>query len=254
MLLEVDGVEFAYRSEPVLRGVSMKVQAGELAVILGPNGAGKSTLLRCLNGLLKPARGTVLLNGRPLTSSQLARQMAFVPQNARPNSMTVFDAVLLGRRPYFQWGPAEEDLRITAEALGALRLTDLAVRRLSEISGGELQKVNLARALAQKPRVLLLDEPTNNLDLRSQLEILSLLRRAVRGLDIACVMVTHDVNLALRFGDKFIVLKDGRIYALGGEEIIEADLIRAVYGIEVEVARVNGYRMIIPLEPSPTIV
>jgi len=250
MLLEVDRVEFAYSSVPVLRGASLKVQAGEIAIILGPNGAGKSTLLRCLNGLLKPARGVVLLDGEPLASLQLARQMAYVSQSPHPNGMTVFDAVLLGRKPYFQWWPTQADLQMTAEVLDLVGLANLSVRPLSEISGGELQKVSLARALVQQPRVLLLDEPTNNLDLRSQFEILSLVHEAVQNRGIACVMVTHDVNLALRFGDKFIVLSEGIVRAQGGREIIDAELIRTVYGIESAITEVNGYRLIVPLDPS----
>jgi len=254
MLLQVVGLEFSYHASPVLEGVSFELNAGELAVILGPNGAGKSTLLRCLNGVLKPRKGAVLLEGASVATMgprQLSRRVAYVPQASQANFMTVFDAVLLGRRPYFEWGPAPRDFALAEQALHRVRLDNLALRRLHELSGGELQKVNLARALAQEPRILLLDEPTNNLDLKSQLEVMELIHAFTRKKGTAAIVTMHDLNLGLRYGDRFLVMKDGAVWAKGGPEVIDVDLIREVYGVEAVIEEVRGLRMVIPLNQGP---
>jgi len=249
MLLRAERLGFSYRANVVLRNVSLELAPGELLVVLGPNGAGKSTLLRCLNGILKPNEGAVFFDGVPVESlhpRRLARHMAYVPQSSQANFMTVFDAVLLGRKPHFEWGPTEADLRIAAEALRVVGLQDLSLRRLNELSGGELQKVALARALAQQPRVLLLDEPTNNLDIKSQTDVMGVVRDVTHGGGVGSVVVTHDINLALRYGDKFIVMNEGTVWAQGGAEIVDASLIKAVYGMDVLIEEVRGFRFLIP--------
>jgi iron complex transport system ATP-binding protein len=249
MLLKVDGMAFSYRANPVLQGVTFEVRPAELVVILGPNGAGKSTLLKCLNGILRPSGGAVLLDGKPLRAfgpERLARLVGYVPQATQANFMTVFDAVLLGRKPHFGWGPSAGDLEFVERVLRLLGLESLALRRLHELSGGELQRVTLARALAQQPRLLLLDEPTSNLDIRSQLDIMAALRDIAHQGDVSCLVATHDINLGLRYGDRFLVMKDGLIWAQGDAHVIQPELIEEVYGVGALVAEVHGLRLVIP--------
>jgi len=161
--------------------------------------------------------------------------------------MTAFDAILLGRRPHIQWNVSESDLQIVEAAIRMLRLEDLSLRYINEMSGGELQKVSIARALVQEPRVLLLDEPTSSLDLRNQLDILEIVRRVVTEHDVAAVMTMHDLNMALRYADRFIFLKDGVIHAAGGPEVVTAEIIEAVYGVSVAVEQYNGFHIVVPL-------
>ncbi|HHW15421.1 MAG TPA: ABC transporter ATP-binding protein [Firmicutes bacterium] len=250
MRLSVDGVEFSYRSRPVLKKVRFELRPGEILSILGNNGAGKSTLLKCLNRILKPQRGTVLLEGgdlRHLGRRQIAQRVGYVPQRQEGGRVTVFDAVLLGRRPHLRWEAGSRDFEIVRRVLTRLDLEGFALRTLDELSGGELQKVLLARALAQEPRVLLLDEPTSNLDLRNQLEVLATLRRAVREEKLAAAVVLHDLNLALRFSDRFLLLKNGVVLACGGLEVMTPTNLAQVYGVPVAVERFNDVPLVVPL-------
>lgn len=249
MNLEVRGIGFRYRSHEVLRNLSFEVRPNEFIAILGPNGVGKTTLLRCLNALLRPTDGSVLVEGRDLLSMsrlEIAREMAYVAQRTEPVRLTVFDAVLLGRRPHIGLSPAPHDLAVTEAIIARLGLSGLALRFIDELSGGELQKVAIARALVQEPQVLLLDEPTSSLDLKNQLELLGLVRAVVREHGIAALMTMHDLNLALRFADRFILMKDGRIHAAGGPEVVTADEVREVYGVPVTVETLRGCRVVLP--------
>jgi len=214
-MLAVDGIRFAYNTTPVLEGVSFEVARGELCSILGNNGAGKSTLLKCMLRILHPQKGSVLIENEDISRMsrmELACRMGYVAQrdDSSPR-LTVFDAVLMGRRPHINWGASSWDLEVVQEVIEALELEDLSLRYLDELSGGELQKVIIARALAQEPGIMLLDEPTSNLDLRNQLEVMETVREAVAARGIAALMAVHDLNLALRFSHKFMLLKDGTI-------------------------------------------
>jgi len=159
----------------------------------------------------------------------------------------VFNAVLLGRKPYIRWDVTREDIEIAGQALASLGLADHALRYLDELSGGELQKVLIARALAQEPEVLLMDEPTSSLDLKNQLEVANLIRQISSERGIAAVVAMHDLNLALRFADRFILLRDRTIYAAGGPEVMTPENIESVYAVPVTIAVHNGTRVIIPL-------
>lgn len=249
MILDVQGLRFRYPSRPVLEGVSFAVGRGQVAAILGTNGAGKTTLLKCINRILTPAAGSVVIGGVPVASlsrNALARQIGYVEQQRAGSRATVFNMVLLGRKPYIRWDITQHDMEIAAQALDTLGLGDYALRYLDELSGGELQKVVIARALAQEPEVLLMDEPTSSLDLKNQLEVLSLVRQISRERDIAVVVTMHDLNLALRFADRFLLLKDKSIFAAGGPEVVTPENIEAVYAVPVMIAAHNGVRVVIP--------
>ncbi|ENN96062.1 ABC transporter [Methanocaldococcus villosus KIN24-T80] len=250
MILSVDNIKFSYKSREVLKGVTFKVKRGEVASILGENGSGKSTLLKCINKILKPKIGSIFIekyNINELNSKELSKKIAYVPQKSNANYITVFDAVLLGRKPYIKFDVSDEDIKVVEEVLKLMELEDIAFRYINELSGGELQRVVIARALAQEPRVLLLDEPTNNLDLRYQLKILKLIREITKIKNIATIMVMHDINLALRFSDKFLFMKDGIIYYEGEKNSITPEIIEEVYGIKVYIGYYNNTPVVIPI-------
>ncbi len=249
MILSVDGIEFSYPSKKVLEKIKFTVNRGEVVSILGINGAGKSTLLKCINRILRPQEGTVYIDEfdlKKLNSKKIAQKMAYVPQNTNGNNfMTVFDTVLLGRKPYIKWEASEKDLEITSNILKLMQLEKYALRNAFELSGGEFQKVIIARALVQEPRVLLLDEPANNLDLKNQLEVMELIRYIAKTKNISCLMVIHDLNLALRFSDKFIMLKDEKIFSEGDSEIINSQNIKEVFNVDAYVDKYNGIPIVV---------
>lgn len=257
MKLVVKGVSFSYGSWPVLDGVTLEVGEGEMMSLVGPNGSGKTTLLKCINRILKPKRGTVLVEGKDagrIKLQGLARLLAYVPQSAvHTFPSTVFDVVLLGRRPYITWGVSPQDKEIVSQILSLMGLEGMALRQFNELSGGERQRVLIARALAQEPQVLLLDEPTSNLDLRHQLEVLDIVRSIVREKGITAVMAIHDLNLAARFSDKLAFLFKGKIYAAGEPAaVLTEENVRDVYGVEAIVSKDSGIPYVVPLGPVGT--
>ena len=189
-----------------------------------------------------------MLDGKNLLTMShrdIARSVAFVSQSVSNTQMTVHDVVMLGRRPYMRWGFTEEDHRIVHEAMDRLHLSDMRGRFLNELSGGERQKVMLARALAQQPKVLLLDEPTSSLDIQNQYQVLDIVRDICRTSTITAVMVIHDLNLALRFCDRFLLLKDGQVYRSGDSSILDRQALREVYGVNAHVATVEGKSIVL---------
>ena len=250
MILRIQGLEFQYRSVPVIKDVSFDVGEGEVLAILGRNGAGKTTLLKCLNHILSPRGGVVRIDGidtsqmRPV---EIARKLGWVPQKGDDSRMKVYDLILLGRKPHFRWSPAREDYRKVEEAIHMLGIDDIALRYADELSGGEFQLIQVVRALAQDPRVMLLDEPTSSLDIRNQHRLLAKLVQIIHGHPRAAVMTMHDINLAMRYSDKFLLLKDGCICAAGNRSIITPENIKKVYDMEVKVVEAAGYPLVVPL-------
>jgi len=251
MNLNVKGIEFSYNHHPILDGVSFGLGPGEILGVLGVNGAGKSTLLKCLNRILKPQAGSILLNAdnvQKMRGTEIARHFGYVPQKYIEETLTVFDAVLLGRKPYIKWSASTEDLLIVEDILTRLGLEHFAQRPVDRLSGGELQKVIIARALAQEPEILLLDEPTSNLDLKNQLQVMRIIANVVKEDKISAIVSLHDINLALRFADHFLMLKDGKVHFLSPkEEVIPKD-IEKVYGVKVIISKINEHKVIVPLE------
>lgn len=243
MILTVDGVEFGYSSAPVLRDVSLSVDEGELLAIMGPNGVGKTTLLKCLNRVLEPRAGSVFIAGDELHAiarREIARRVGYVAQRSEAHRMTVYDVVMLGRVPRIGWGASRDDHRVTAEAIGLLELEPLALRYADELSGGELQLVRIARALAQQPRVLVLDEPTSSLDLRNQHQLMATITRVAESTSVAVIMSVHDINLAIRYATKLAMMRDGTILAAGDRSVVTKENVKAAYGIDVVVGDVEG--------------
>ena len=254
MRLSIDGVTLSYASVPVLHGISMEFCEPGVIGIIGPNGAGKSTLLRCINQILTPKSGTVCLDGkktRDMDTVEIARNFGYVPQEFPLTfQATVFDTVLMGRRPFSSWKVNREDVEIAGAALKLLNLEEVALRYHSELSGGQQQRVLIARALAQQSRVLLLDEPTSKLDIRNQLEVMDIIRSLAEERELLSILVIHDLNLASRYADRLIMLKEGKIYAAGDPtSVLTQENIRAVYGVEAAVVLEDNLPHIIPKRP-----
>ncbi len=242
-LLAAQGVSCTAAGREILSRASLALGPGELVGILGPNGAGKTTFLRALGGLLTPASGAVLLAGAPLAAlarRDIARRLAFVPQVVQPPfAFPVRDFTAMGRMPHqARFAPeSAADRSAVAEALRACALEPLADRSVTELSGGEWQRVLLARALAQEPRVLLLDEPTAHLDVRHQVGILQLVRGWIAG-GRGVVAVLHDLNLAARHCTRIILMDGGRIVADGAPaESLTPETILRTFGVASRVLR-----------------
>jgi iron complex transport system ATP-binding protein len=237
MSLLVSGLSVQKSGKAILSDVSFAAPAGQVTGLIGPNGAGKSTLLAAILGL-EPATGTATFGAQNLSSMprrDRARVVAFVEQSASTEErLTVLDVVALGRIPHeaaWQSAPSPEDAAIIDMALTETGMISFAARRFDTLSGGEQQRVHLARALAQQPRLLLLDEPTSHLDIRGQLQLLALLRhKAAQGMTV--VLALHDLNLAARFCDHLVVLSDGALAAEGApREVLTPGLLASVYGV-----------------------
>lgn len=247
-MIRTENLRFAYNSKEILDKISFEVKQGEILFIIGPNGCGKSTLLKCLNGILKP-EGAVYVGEdeiKILSNREIAKRIGYVPQRAEINHLTVFDMVLLGRKPHIRWGMSNKDIEIVKRVIRMLRLETLSLRRLTELSGGELQKVIIARALAQEPKIILLDEPTNNLDLKNQIEVMKMLTEIAKKQKISVIVTMHDLNMASLYADRIIMLKDSKIFVMGGVEILTPENIEEVYGLKVSVLNHDGKPLIVP--------
>lgn len=240
--LSVDAVTVGYGEEPVVRDLSLTVADGRVTTIVGPNGCGKSTLLRTMARLLRPAAGRVLLDGAPiqdLHTRDVARRMALLPQSpVAPEGLLVRDLVARGRHPhqrwFRQWSP--EDERIVDRALELTDTAGLRERPLDRLSGGQRQRAWIAMTLAQDTDLLLLDEPTTYLDLAHQVEVLDLVARLNRERGRTVVMVLHDLNLAARYSDVIVVMKDGVVVREGPpREVLTSALLAATFGLDAEV-------------------
>lgn len=242
-MLEVREIRFEY-GEPVLKGVSFEVANKELLVVLGPNGSGKSTLLKIIVRVLEPQSGSVILDGRDITTMprrQTARLIGYVAQESTQRfPLTAMEYVLQGR---FAQGrligfESEEDVREASRAMEMTETVEFAARYVGELSGGERQRVMLARALASRPRLLVLDEPVANLDISHQVKMLELVKELTRTADISAIVVTHELNLAAEFATRTMLMKSGEVLAVGEpREVLTEDRLRALYGTDLLVDR-----------------
>jgi iron complex transport system ATP-binding protein len=265
VVARLSGVEAGYGSRAsgrrVLRGVDLALAAGELVALLGANGSGKSTLLRVLSGVLAPDSGEVELFERPITAwerGDVARRVTVLPQGLElPHGFRVAEVVALGRIPHARswFATSAEDEAAVARALVDADVVDLADRGVHELSSGERQRVHVAMALAQEPRLLLLDEPTAHLDVAHQLALVQMLERLRHARGLTVLAVLHDLNLAARFADRSVILHDGRL-AAGGKERGRLDLrrLRDAFGVAItEAVAADGRRVLAPELPQAPI-
>jgi iron complex transport system ATP-binding protein len=254
--LRAEQVRLGYGDRTVVDGLDLDVVAGTITAVIGPNGCGKSTLLRALGRLLKPTAGQVVLDGKRIDrvpTREVAKVLGLLPQApSAPEGLTVADLVARGRHPhqawYRQWSADDEDA--VAQALDWTGIADLAERPVDQLSGGQRQRAWISMALAQGTDLLLLDEPTTFLDLAHQVDVLELVRRLHSEVGRTVVMVLHDLNLAARYADRLVAMRDGRVVAAGKPaEVITEELLEEVFGLAARVIPdpVAGTPLVVPI-------
>ena len=249
-MLKVENLTFGYSShgKPVLNSASLELKQGEIGIVLGKNGSGKTTLFKNILGIEKPKSGTISFNGENLLKMpvrQRARRIAYVPQHIHFGDLTVFDSVLMGRVSYFGMKAGREDYEAVEKILADMNLSDFANRSAEALSGGEKQKIAIARAMAQEPKLMVFDEPTGNLDIANEQLIIQEAKQLAREKNISILSSLHDLNQALYFGDKFFFLKNGAVKYAGGKEIFTEEVIRDIFDITVKIVSVNNQTVIL---------
>lgn len=249
-MLKVENLSFRYgkHSALVLEDIHMALEDGQIGILLGKNGSGKTTLFKNILGILKPTGGSIRFDGEELpgmSNRERAEKIAYVPQDIRFGALSVFDSVLMGRMPYFGLRAGEADYLAVDRILADMRLEKYADRNVEMLSGGERQKVAIARALAQEPKLMIFDEPTGNLDIANELLILEEARKAAKDRNISVLCSLHDLNRALYFGDRFFCLKDGHVKYTGTRDIVNEEVIRDIFDVEVEIAEFKNRKVIL---------
>ena len=248
-MLRIENLQFSYNTkQQVLCGVDLELSEGQVGILLGKNGSGKTTLFRALLGLVKPQKGTILFEGESLLKLgrvQRAKRIAYVPQDIQFGDLTVFDSVLMGRISYFGLQASKEDYEAVEKLLVDMDLLELAHRNVTELSGGERQKIAIARAMAQQPRLMVFDEPTGNLDIANEQLIIREAKKLAREKNIAILSSLHDLNQALALGDRFFFMKDGIVKYAGGREIFTPEVIKDVFDADVELMEMDGKTVIV---------
>jgi len=238
MTLNISDIKFAFDKDDILKGVSASLGDQEILGILGPNGSGKTTLLRCINRILTPYQGSVAIDEKDIiemSHGDISRNIAYVPQNAKLEmcAPSVYEIVKMGRRPHITWQYGQADEEIIWDCMEEMSVKELASCSFDRLSSGQSQRVLLARALAQEAKVLLLDEPTSNLDVKYQLDVMNTVKNIVHTKGCSACAVIHDLNLAMRFCDNIVLMKDGYVVDSGpAADIITPENIKEVFGVE----------------------
>lgn len=248
----IKNIQFAYKDNPVLKDISFEIPTGKICTLLGANGAGKTTLLKCINGIIKAESGAVFADDIDVLSlkpKERAKIMAYVPQSTQSgnSNLNVLELVLLGRAPFVHGKFSAVDEEIALDVLKSFKLEKYAFRNFSHLSGGEKQRVLIARAIAQRPKILLLDEPTSNLDMRFQQETMEIIKSLSELDGITVLTILHDMNLSIIYADMSILLKDGMIHKIGcPKEILNRNNIKELFEVDVNIAKNEGVEYIIP--------
>ena len=249
-MLNVCDLQFRYgkNGAPVLRGASLELKQGEIGILLGKNGSGKTTLFKNILGIEKPQGGTIGFDGENLLKMnrrERARRIAYVPQDIHFGALSVFDSILMGRVAYFGLKASHDDYVAVEKIIGDMGLTAFAHRNVEELSGGERQKIAIARAMAQEPKLMVFDEPTGNLDIANEQLIIEEAKRLARQKNISILSSLHDLNQALAFGDKFFFLKDGVVKYAGGREIVTAEVVKDTFDADVRIREIDGQTVVL---------
>ncbi|MDR1677539.1 MAG: ABC transporter ATP-binding protein [Deltaproteobacteria bacterium] len=247
-MLKISNLKVSFGRKSILESVSFTAAPGRIVAVIGPNGAGKSTLLKSVMGLIKIKEGQILEQDRnlnKLSRRDLARTIAYLPQNAQPVPASVYDSILLGRKPHLSFRPGPADYHLVDRVITDLNLQPLKDSCVTKISGGEFQKVLIARLLVQNAPVMLLDEPINHLDIKNQLEIMDLVLALTNSHRLTTVIVLHDLNFAMGYADELVLLKNGRNVFSGPPERLSVDELKKAYQVDLKIALVEGKKRIV---------
>lgn len=249
-MLGIENLSFRYsrRASPVLRGVDLELGDGEIGILLGKNGSGKTTLFKNILGINTPDSGSIRFDGEELLKMpkrERARRIAYVPQHIHFGALSVFDSILMGRVTYFGMKASRSDYDVVERIIVDMRLEDFAFRNAEELSGGEKQKIAIARAMAQEPKLLIFDEPTGNLDIANEQLIIEEARKLAREKNISILSSLHDLNQAMGFGDRFYFMIDGAVKYSGGREIFLEPVIKETFDIDVRIVEIDGRKIIL---------
>ena len=249
-MLNIENLHFTYskNGNPVLRGTSLELGQGEIGIVLGKNGCGKTTLFKNILGIEKPKSGSISFENQDLLKMnrrERARRIAYVPQHIHFGDLTVMDSVLMGRVSYFGMKAGLEDYAAVERILEEMGLQDFAGRSAEALSGGEKQKIAIARAMAQEPKLMIFDEPTGNLDIANEQLIIQEARKLAKEQNISILSSLHDLNQALYFGDKFFFMKDGVVKYAGNSEIITEEIIKDIFDIDVKIVEIENQKVIL---------
>lgn len=249
-MLKVDNLHFRYskHGNPVLNGASLQLKQGEIGILLGKNGSGKTTLFKNILGIEKPESGSMQFDGENLLKMnrrERTRRIAYVPQDIHFGALSVFDSILMGRVSYFGLKASLDDYLAVEKIIGDMGLQSFAHRNVDELSGGERQKIAIARAMAQEPKLMVFDEPTGNLDIANEQLIIEEAKKLARQKNISILSSLHDLNQALYFGDKFFFLKNGVVKYAGGKEIVTETVIRDIFDIDVRIVEIDNQKVIL---------
>ena len=247
MEIRINELAYSYKHKTVFSKLNAEFMSGKLTAVLGENGSGKTTMLKLMTKILNPETGQIFLGESDfanLTVKDTAKVTGYVSQSYETPYLSVFEYLLIGRTPYQNLHYTKTDEEIVYNIIERTGLTKFEGRMITEMSGGERKKVVIARALVQQPKVLLLDEPTNNLDMKNQLDIMRIIKKEVTDRGVTAVLSVHDVNLAARFADMFILLKDGDVLDAGGREVVTAKKLSSIYGVPLKVYEQDGLPVI----------
>ena len=247
-MLKISNLSFAYKkNNNVLNDINLSLKNKSIGVVLGKNGSGKSTLFKNILGILKPNQGDIKLNDLDMINIKKdlrAKKISYVPQDITFGSLSVFDSVLLGRITYFNYIVKDEDIKIVNDIIHEMKLDKIALKNDNELSGGERQKVAIARALVQEPELIIFDEPIGNLDIYNEKLILDEAKKIVKNKNVSILISLHDLNLAYEFADEFYFIKEGKIIYQGDKEVFNEENIKEAFDLNVKLINVENKKIV----------